>query len=164
MLLCPWNFSGKNTGAGCHFLLQEIFLIQGSHPHLLSLLHWQADSVPLSYLEIPGELRGLCKCGGKSLQGTLSSVSSEGPLRLSVCLWPDPGHLLCLHHSCAQLCPRSCPAGLPVELVSVQGLEAASPRRAEGGKSVWRLRFLQDEGDVESSCSRRQQPGAALFP
>ena len=22
-LLCPWNFSGKNTGLDCHFLLQE---------------------------------------------------------------------------------------------------------------------------------------------
>ena len=21
-LLCPWNFPGKNTGVGCHFLLQ----------------------------------------------------------------------------------------------------------------------------------------------
>ena len=21
-LLCPWDFPGKNTGAGCHFLLQ----------------------------------------------------------------------------------------------------------------------------------------------
>ena len=25
MLLCPWNFPGKNTGVGCHFLLQGIF-------------------------------------------------------------------------------------------------------------------------------------------
>ena len=25
-LLCPWDFSGKNTGVGCHFLLQGIFL------------------------------------------------------------------------------------------------------------------------------------------
>ena len=24
--LCPWNFPGKHTGVGCHFLLQEIFL------------------------------------------------------------------------------------------------------------------------------------------
>ena len=24
-LLCPWNFPGKNTGLGSHFLLQEIF-------------------------------------------------------------------------------------------------------------------------------------------
>ena len=32
---------GKNTGVGCHFLLQGIFLTQGLNPHLL---HWQADS------------------------------------------------------------------------------------------------------------------------
>ena len=39
-LLCPWDFPGKNTGVGCHFLLQQIFLTQGSHPHLLPcLLH-----------------------------------------------------------------------------------------------------------------------------
>ena len=24
MLLCPWNSPGKNTGVGCHFLLQCI--------------------------------------------------------------------------------------------------------------------------------------------
>ena len=23
--LCPWNFPGKNSGVGCHFLLQGIF-------------------------------------------------------------------------------------------------------------------------------------------
>ena len=42
-LLCPWDFLGKNTGAGCHFLLQGIFPSQGSNPHLLCPLHWQAD-------------------------------------------------------------------------------------------------------------------------
>ena len=26
---CPWNFPGKNTGVGCHFLLQGIFPTQG---------------------------------------------------------------------------------------------------------------------------------------
>ena len=31
-LLCPWDFPGKNPGVGCHFLLQEIFLTQGSNP------------------------------------------------------------------------------------------------------------------------------------
>ena len=29
------GFAGKNTGVGCHFLLQGIFLIQGSNPALL---------------------------------------------------------------------------------------------------------------------------------
>ena len=38
---------GKNTGVGCHFLLQGIFLAQGSNPGLLYLLHWQEGSFPL---------------------------------------------------------------------------------------------------------------------
>ena len=37
----------------CHFLLQSIFLTHGSKLLLLSLLHWQADSVALSYLGSP---------------------------------------------------------------------------------------------------------------
>ena len=36
-LLCPWNFPGRNTGLGCHFLLQGIFLTQGVNPHLLQV-------------------------------------------------------------------------------------------------------------------------------
>ena len=47
-LLYPWNFAGKTTGVGCHFILQKIFLNQGSNPSLLHLLHWQADSLPLA--------------------------------------------------------------------------------------------------------------------
>ena len=39
-LLCPWDSPGKNTGVGWYFLLQGIFLIQGSNPHLLGLLQW----------------------------------------------------------------------------------------------------------------------------
>ena len=34
-LFYPWDFPGKNTGVGCHFLLQGIFLIQGWCPHVL---------------------------------------------------------------------------------------------------------------------------------
>ena len=49
-LLCPWNFPDKNTGMGCQFLLQGIFLTQGLNPCLLCLLHWQADSLPLHHL------------------------------------------------------------------------------------------------------------------
>ena len=32
---CPWNSPGKNTGVGCHSLLQGIFPTQGLNPHLL---------------------------------------------------------------------------------------------------------------------------------
>ena len=50
--LCPWDSPGKNTGVGSHALLQRIFLIQGSNPSLLCLLHWQVNSLPL---EPPGK-------------------------------------------------------------------------------------------------------------
>ena len=33
-LLCPWDSPGKNTGVGCHALLQGIFPTQGSNPGL----------------------------------------------------------------------------------------------------------------------------------
>ena len=43
-LLCPWDFPGKNTGVGCHFLLQGIFWTPGSILHFLHyrliLYHW----------------------------------------------------------------------------------------------------------------------------
>ena len=40
--LLSMDYPGKNTRVGCHTLLQGVFLIQGSNPHLLYLLHWQA--------------------------------------------------------------------------------------------------------------------------
>ena len=41
-LLCPWNSPGKNTGVGCHFLLQGIYRTQGLNP---GLLHWKQNLV-----------------------------------------------------------------------------------------------------------------------
>ena len=46
-LLCPWDFSSRNTGVGCHFLFQGIFTTQ-----VLTLLspvspELQADSFPM---------------------------------------------------------------------------------------------------------------------
>ena len=38
MLLCSRDSPGKNTGVGCHFLLQGIFPTQGSNP---GFLHWR---------------------------------------------------------------------------------------------------------------------------
>ena len=61
---CPRDFPGKNPGVGCHFFLQGIFQDPGWN---LCLLHWQADSLPLShraaqissYLGLRGRGRGL---------------------------------------------------------------------------------------------------------
>ena len=49
-LLCPWHFPGKNTGVGCHFLLQRIFLTQGLNLCL---------SINLTFIPILGSLSSL---------------------------------------------------------------------------------------------------------
>ena len=49
-LLCPWDFPGKNTGVGCHFLLQGVVPTQGSNTRLLHyrqfLDHWAPGEAP----------------------------------------------------------------------------------------------------------------------
>ena len=46
-LLHPQESPGKNTGVGCHFLLQGTFPTWGWNLSLLHLLHWQVNSLPL---------------------------------------------------------------------------------------------------------------------
>ena len=50
-LLGPWDSPGKNTGVGCHALLQGGGT-QGSNLRLLRLLRWQAGSLPPAPLEM----------------------------------------------------------------------------------------------------------------
>ena len=42
----PWNFPGKSTGVGCHFLLQGNLPIQGLNP---GFLHCRQTLYPLSH-------------------------------------------------------------------------------------------------------------------
>ena len=42
MVSCPWASPGKNTGVGCHFLLQGIFPTQGSNLGLPALHNQEA--------------------------------------------------------------------------------------------------------------------------
>ena len=48
---CRWDVPGKNTGMGCHFLLQGI----STQELNLRLLYRQADSLPLSHQGNPKE-------------------------------------------------------------------------------------------------------------
>ena len=50
---CPRNSQGKNSGVGCHALLQGIFLTQGLNSCHLSLLYWQGGYLRLAP---PGKL------------------------------------------------------------------------------------------------------------
>ena len=63
----PWDFPGKSTGVGCHFLLQRIFPTQGSNP---GLLHCRQLLYPLSH---QGKVTILALCFGRCLaQGRCS--------------------------------------------------------------------------------------------
>ena len=53
-LHCPWDFPGKNTGLGCHFLLQGTLLGQGLNSQLLRgrriLCHWAKSCCKSGFL------------------------------------------------------------------------------------------------------------------
>ena len=63
-LLCPWNSPGKNTGVGCHSLLQGIFPSQGLNPGLLkpgrffTICAIREDQV--CFTHSPSQLRNPC--------------------------------------------------------------------------------------------------------
>ena len=61
-LLRLWDSPSKNTGVGCHFLLQGIFPTQGQNLRLFCLLHWQAGSLPLAPPGKPPSCRLKVKC------------------------------------------------------------------------------------------------------
>ena len=79
MLLCPWDFPGKNTGVGCYFLLQGIFLTHGLNPPLAS------PALPGGFFPLvsPGKPLGLCTEAGE-----------KGFFELTT----SPTHSLNLHH------------------------------------------------------------------
>ena len=78
-LLCPWDPPGKNTGVGCHSLLQGIFQTQGSNLQLLRLLHWQAGSLPLVPPRKPVQVpRPLFTASATSQEVNIQDSSSQG--------------------------------------------------------------------------------------
>ena len=80
----PCNFPGKNTGVGCHFSLQGIFLTQELNLHLLHLLTLVADSLPMNPLGSPSSFtlelnyRGWRKARWLVHTGVLGSGSGDG--------------------------------------------------------------------------------------
>ena len=107
-LLCPWDFQGKNTGVGCYFLSRGSSQ-PGWNTHLLYLLHWQANSLPLSHLGSPGGIQifiiaGKKKCVRHSVMSDSASpwtIASQSLLSMAFFrqehwngqLFPSPGDL-----------------------------------------------------------------------
>ena len=76
--VCVLSSPGKNTGVGCHFLLQRLFLTQGLNPRLLSLLYWQAYSLPLCHLGNPPNRISPCSSHSFSNPVQPGLVSASG--------------------------------------------------------------------------------------
>ena len=93
-----------DTGVGCHFLLQGISPIQGLNPHLLHLLHWQVNSLPLLHLGSPQGYWGHWKstywtsrwfsswswslaCSNHFLRSSLSHKSETPGWMLAACIY-----------------------------------------------------------------------------
>ena len=72
LLLCPWDSPNKNTGVGCHVLLQGIFLIKGSNPSLLRLLHCRQILYLLSRFRSPWGV-------GRTWEKDFSNLSCDSP-------------------------------------------------------------------------------------
>ena len=131
-----WDFSGRNTGVGCPFLLQGIFLIQGWNPHLPHLLHWQADSLSLKHLRSPYKTecepsqsitlftfdRPKCTCGSSRFQNT-QSRELETPLRF---LRSDSGSEKDLGASYSTWIMSVCSVLLNIVLLSIISFEKES--------------------------------------
>ena len=52
----PWDSPGKNTGVGCHFLLQRMFLTQESNPCLYAFCIGRGFFAPGTTWEAPKSL------------------------------------------------------------------------------------------------------------
>ena len=86
-LLRPWNFPGKSTGVGCHFLLQGIFPTQGSNP---GLPHCRQTLYCLSYLcmyESESEVAQSCPTLCDPMDCSLPGSSVHGIFQARILEW-----------------------------------------------------------------------------
>ena len=106
LFVTPWTvacqaplsmeFPGKNTGVGCHFILQGIFPTQGLNLSLLWLQHWQVGSIQYTVLY--------------NLQNLHFSTC---PTNVLFCSGSNPKITPCIQLSCSlslfkfEVCPQS---------------------------------------------------------
>ena len=70
-LFCPWDSPGKNTGVGCHFLLQEIFPTQELNPGLPHCRQTQADALTSEPPGSPKPSSNICAAYSNVLTSSL---------------------------------------------------------------------------------------------
>ena len=122
-LLCPWYSPGRNTGVGCHDLLQGIIPAQGSNPRLTSPALAVGFSLPLAPLGEPNPMYKIDKIAVLKIwmawsrvgQGNFpgSNSSSGGPWESAFEVWYSEEHYFkpALYHSFLTLLSPIFPIG-----------------------------------------------------
>ena len=97
-LLCSWNSSGKNTGVGCHFLIQGIFLMQGSNKGLLHCRQILLSTRKFSSVQSLSRVRFFEVPWTAPFWASLSITNSRSLLKLMFIESVMPSsHLVCCH-------------------------------------------------------------------
>ena len=108
----------QNTGVGCHALLQGIFPTQRSNPHLLCLLHWRVDSLPLAS---PGWFRSQefsCQCRRLGVDASDTSTPHlTAPCAQVSVTWSCP--CMQYHKLHWSLCPATLPSGVHLRVCTL---------------------------------------------
>ena len=100
-LLSPWDFPGKNTGVGCHFLLWRIFSTQGLNPRLL---HCRWILCRLNHQGSPFQLNNLtlilCSSQPKKVRYymTFSNLATQGKILMDGYSFRQKSGLKCATH------------------------------------------------------------------
>ena len=97
-LLCSWDFPDKNSGVGCHFLLQGIFLTQGSNPSLLhcrKVIFFTATNFFLSCLKVMSTTRNVVWSTLPIHMSHLEKIwfCSKVPVHIASSDFPEPSEL-----------------------------------------------------------------------
>ena len=135
---CPWDSPGKNTGVGCHALLQGIFPTQGSNPGLphsrrilyqlsptfpsLRVTFWSKRTSHLRPILISAKLAHTCSVGSHPNPDIHYRFCQITHLcQLPTQLWQRGSSGFPADHNCWSFCSvKKRIAGLPFSLGSPQ--------------------------------------------
>ena len=88
-LLCPWDSPGKNTGVGCHFLLQGMKVKSESEVAQSCLTPSDLMNCSLPGSSIHGTFQArVLEWGATAFSGPLSTHAKKAFLKISLCSPP----------------------------------------------------------------------------
>ena len=92
--LCPWNSPSRNTGGGCHALLQRLFLTQGPNLHLLQCVARSRGGKKVMQMKSTVSSESMDGVHGTRLwdltQGGLTPKAGVSLCGLTACFCPPP--------------------------------------------------------------------------